>query len=119
VALSVGPASARPGERLRVTWSGVPAPNAHDWIGLYSLDRPERGSTAWRYVGCGVAPTDARADGSCQLDVPATAEPGRYEVRFFAEDVFETLGSASVTIAAPAVAPDPTAGRRQQTDLEA
>jgi uncharacterized protein YkwD len=119
VALSIQSATVQPGQPLRVTWSGVPAANARDWIGLYSVDRPQRGSTVWRYVGCGTAPTEARSDGSCELEVPTTADPGRYEVRFFADDAFGTLAIAPVSIAAPAGAPDPAARSQEHRELEA
>ncbi|HEY3079477.1 MAG TPA: CAP domain-containing protein [Chloroflexota bacterium] len=117
VALSTQAADVRAGERLGVTWRGVPAANRLDWIGLYSLDRPDRGSAAWLYVSCLSTPVEPRSEGSCELAVPPTAEPGRYEVRFFADDAFAVLASTTVSVAAPAGAPDPAA--RQHTDLEA
>jgi hypothetical protein len=89
----------RPGERLSVTWSDLSPASPRDWIGLHSLDRPEGPALTWLYVGCGSAPNEARPTGTCDLTVPAGAEPGRYEVRLFADDGYAALGTVAVAVA--------------------
>jgi hypothetical protein len=70
-------------------------------------------------VSCGSAPLEARPDGSCDLDVPAAAEPGRYEVRFFADDGYAALASTAVAVEPPAGAAESTVPSRRHTDPEA
>jgi uncharacterized protein YkwD len=91
--------SVRPGDHLRVTWSGLLAPGPRDWIGLYPANRPDHGSAAWLYVSCRTAPNEARPDGACDLDVPPSLEPGLYEVRLFADDGLAPVAATAVSVA--------------------
>jgi hypothetical protein len=94
VSLSVDPASVQPGDRVTVTWDGIPDAAPTDWIGLF---RPGQQDAVFRfvprvYVSCATTPGAARPSGSCSFAVPAALPPGAYELRLFAGGSLTRLG---------------------------
>jgi hypothetical protein len=73
---------------VTVSWSGICAPTATDWIGLYLPGAPNQPSLAWRY-------TTGGASGSLPFTIPAALAPGTYELRLFSNDGYTRLGTSS------------------------
>jgi hypothetical protein len=82
--LSVDPASVAPGATVTATWSGVGAPTATDWIGLYVPGAPNTSYLTWRS-------TTGTASGSVPFTIPVSITPGTYELRLFAKGGFTRL----------------------------
>ena len=74
--IGVTPTVVAPGDEITVTWSGIPVPTSADWIGVFLVPNPDASYVAWRY-------TTGNAAGSVTILVPASAEPGSYNVRLF------------------------------------
>jgi hypothetical protein len=76
--VSGSPTTLDRGGRVTVTWSGIVAPTAGDWIALYPLGTEDGGPVkAWKFTGG----TDS---GSVTLKFPWGAAPGDYEIRLMA-----------------------------------
>jgi RHS repeat-associated protein len=69
------------GSTVTVSWSGISAPAATDWIGLYSPGAPAQSYIDWIYVSCSKTAGAARASGSCAFTLPSTLANGGYELR--------------------------------------
>ena len=92
--LSVSPTSAPAGGTLTASWSGIAAPSATDWIGLFV---PGAASTAfidWIYVSCSKTAGSPAASGACSFLLPRTLAPGTYELRLLANNGFTTLATS-------------------------
>ena len=95
--LSAGPATSTAGTRLTVSWSGISAPSAGDWIGLYQPGAAAGSFLGWFYAAsCSQTATGAvpSSSGSCSYTTPVT--PGTYELRFYgsaADDLLSTSGT--------------------------
>ena len=89
--LEVSPRRIAAGETVMVTWSGIAAPTATDWIGLYHRGTGHTEFLDWLYVSCTQIPDQPHASGSCSYAVPSWLAPGRYELRLLANDQFSDL----------------------------
>jgi len=126
--LNVPPASVPARGSVTATWNGITAPTPTDWIGLYAEGTAGGAYLAWIYVSCSQMPGPAKASGSCILQIPPIAPPGRYEFRLYAANMFTRLTTSSPFIvthrhrrAAPASGP-PSAEpqeRRRATQAQA
>lgn len=118
--LNVPPASVPARGSATATWEGIAAPTPTDWIGLYAEGTAGGAYLAWIYVSCSQSPGPAKASGSCILQIPPSAPPGRYEFRLYAANMFTRLATSGPFMvthrhrrAAPASAP-PSAERQQR-----
>jgi Calx-beta domain len=93
--LSASPTTIAPGGTVTATWSGIAAPSARDWIGLYTPGAANTTFIEWIYVSCSKIPSSARASGSCPFAVPSTVAPGNYQLRLFANDGFSILATSN------------------------
>jgi hypothetical protein len=91
--LTVGPLSVKPAGVLTVTWSNIASPTAYDWIALYAVGAPNWALKAWKYTG-------GSASGSATMTVPWGTPPGAYEVRLFANNSYNRIGTAALTVVA-------------------
>ena len=93
-AIAINPATVAPGANVTANWSGIAAPTAKDWIGLFLPSAPDTSYFAWRY-------TTGTASGSVPFTIPATLAPGTYELRLLANNGFTRLAvSNSFTVVA-------------------
>ena len=69
--LSVTPSSMVAGGSVTATWSGISAPTATDWIGLYPTGASDHYTSriSWQY-------TTGTASGNVSFTIPATVAPG-------------------------------------------
>jgi ELWxxDGT repeat protein/VCBS repeat-containing protein len=105
--VSASPSTVIPGGSVTATYSGVAAPTATDWVGLYdSSSTPNPGLLAWAY-------TNGSAAGSLNLAVPAGATPGAtYELRLFTANSYTRLATSapfSVVASSAAISASPSA----------
>jgi len=96
--IGVSPGSIAPGGTVTATWSGIAAPRATDWIGLYASGAPPTAFIEWIYVSCSKSPTAGRPAGSCSFVVPASLAGGSYELRLLANDGFTVLGTSAAFV---------------------
>ena len=82
-AMTVGMTSTRAvlGATIEAAWTGIPAPDACDRIGLYQLGRSDEQFEVW-----GGWETTGAASGTTPLALPATLGPGWYELRLWSGD---------------------------------
>jgi ELWxxDGT repeat protein/VCBS repeat-containing protein len=96
--IAASPSTVDAGSPVTATWSGIAAPTATDWVGLYdSAATPDAGLLAWAYTG-------GAAAGNLNLTVPAGSTPGAtYELRLFTNNTYGRLAtSAPFTVVASA-----------------
>jgi hypothetical protein len=89
--IAASPASVTAGGAVTATWSGIAAPTASDWVGLYdSASAPDPALLAWSY-------TDGNAAGNLNLTVPATFSPPSptYELRLFSANTYTRLATSN------------------------
>ena len=79
IQLSVAPTAVPPGGSVDAQWSGIPAPTAFDWVGLYVPGTNNYAQLGWRY-------TTGAASGSVPFAIPAGAAPGTYELRLLKDN---------------------------------
>jgi hypothetical protein len=90
VTLALTPAVVSASGQLTVGWNAPAGRSSSDWIGLFRVGAPSESYLWWQY-------TDGHPSGS--VSVPAPAQPGEYELRYFAEDGYlEAARSASITV---------------------
>jgi len=77
-----------PGATITASWTGIAAPTARDWIGIFVPGAPNTPSLAWRY-------TTGTASGSVPFAIPATLAPGTYELRLFSNDGHTRLAASN------------------------
>jgi hypothetical protein len=103
--LTESPTTIPRGSTVTATWSGIAAPTARDWIGLYAPTAGNNSFIDWIYVSCSKTPGAAQASGSCSFVVPATVAAGTYELRLFANDGLTRLATSnSFTVTVPGAA---------------
>lgn len=90
--LVVSPQVAERGAVVNVRWAGIASPTPTDWVGLYRSGDGDAHYIGWLYVGCAQVPLDARALGSCNLQLPSTVAAGTYEFRLFGSNGYARLG---------------------------
>jgi hypothetical protein len=95
VSLTEGASTVAPGGEVTATWNAIVSPTALDWIGLYAPGASDTDIQAWIYVSCSQSPGTARAAGSCAFSVPPGVSPGRYELRLYANDLYNLLATGS------------------------
>src|SRR5262245_37736057 len=93
--LTVNPKTVKPGSTITASWSGITAPTAKDWIGLYAPGAADTKFINWIYVSCSMKAGSARSSGSCSYGLPATLGLGNYELRLFANDGFTKLAASN------------------------
>ena len=99
--VSVSPGAINAGGSATATWSGIAAPTATDWIGLYTPGAADTAFLAWVYVSCSQSPGSARAAGACAFVVPPGLVPGVYELRLLANNGFTRLSTSGALIVGP------------------
>ena len=101
--ITVNPTTARPGDSVKVTWSGVTTPTTTDWIALYS-------KTSGSRIGYIYARTcSSNQDGAvsatyassyCNFTLPANLALGQYYFKLLAENTgVEIKKSAEIEVA--------------------
>ena len=93
---TVSPTTIAPGGTVTVNWSGLAAPTASDWIGLYASGAPNSAYLDWMYVSCSKTPGSPRANGSCPVPFSGSLPVGSYLLRLFANDGFTVLATSNV-----------------------
>src|SRR5439155_1183826 len=94
VSLNVTPTSVAGNGTLSASWSGISAPTATDWIGLFVPGASSGSYIDWIYVSCSKTPSGPVAAGSCPFALPNVA-PGTYELRLFANNGFTVLATSN------------------------
>jgi uncharacterized protein YodC (DUF2158 family) len=82
---------------VTVSWSGLVAPTARDWLGLYQSTASDHEFLSWMYVNCTQGPSTARTSGSCSMTLPRLAA-GSYSLRLFSNDSYQRLASSPLTV---------------------
>jgi hypothetical protein len=101
-AISASPANVTSGGTITVEWSGIAAPTARDWIGLYAPGAGPLAFIDWMYVSCSKTATTPLASGSCSFALPASLAAGTYELRLLANNGYTRLAtSGALTVTAP------------------
>lgn len=83
------------GGTVTATWSGIAAPTAGDWIGLYVPGTANQSYLAWMYVGCSQWPGTPRAAGTCTFSIPVGLAPRSYELRLLGNSGYTTLATSN------------------------
>jgi len=91
IQLSVAPAAVLPGGSVDAQWSGIPAPAANDWLGLYVPSADNYSYLSWRY-------TTGAASGTVPFTIPAGTAPGTYELRLLAHSYLLYKKSNTFTV---------------------
>jgi hypothetical protein len=100
--VTASPASVAPSGSLNVSWSNIGTPTATDWVVLVPTGAADTNYVAWTY-------TTGTGSGSKTIAVPASAAPGAYEVRLFAQDSWTRLAvSNTISIQMPSVTANPS-----------
>src|SRR5207237_760968 len=85
-----------------------PSGTAGDWAGLFMVGASDQNYLDWRYLD-GTRTLHSPAQSAASLEFQAPLSAGRYEVRVFAANSYDRLGtSAAVTVTGSDLAP-PTA----------
>lgn len=88
--LAATPSSAASGATLTVNWTAPSGRPANDWVGLYIKGAASKTWVWWKY-------TAGAASGG--FSVPAPAQTGQYEFRYYLKDGFdEAIWSNPVTV---------------------
>ncbi len=114
--MTASPATIAPGGSITVSWSGIAAPTATDWMALYASGAAHDAFVDWIYVSCSKTPVAGGAGGSCPFVIPADVAAGAYQTRLFANGQYvhlatgnaiavTTSGGASVNVSPTTVAP--------------
>ena len=76
------------------SWSGISAPTATDWVGIYLPGAADTSFLYWMYLSCTQIPSIPQSSGSCSYLLPQTlTAAGNYELRFFSNDGYARLGA--------------------------
>ncbi len=87
------PSSVAPGGSVSVSWAGLPAPTATDWVGVYRQGAADTAAVWWFYTStCSSAVGTAKASGSCPLTMPASE--GTYELRLFSQNGWTRIATS-------------------------
>jgi glucose/arabinose dehydrogenase len=98
LSFSVMPTSVPMGGTVTATWSGISAPTATDWIGLYAAGAPDTAYIEWIYVSCSQTPTSPASSGSCPFTMPSGLAFGPYELRLFSNNGFVRVAASAFTV---------------------
>jgi hypothetical protein len=92
--IAANPTTVTPGATVTANWSGIAAPTAKDWIGIFLPGAPNTSYyLGWRY-------TTGTASGSVPFTIPASLAPGTYELRLFANGGYTRLAVTTITVVA-------------------
>jgi hypothetical protein len=87
--LSMTPAAIASGGTATVSWAGIVAPAATDWLALVPLNAPDASYVAWSY-------TSGLAEDRMLFVLPSTVPQGLYTLRFFAHNTTTRLAISDV-----------------------
>ncbi len=97
--LTTNPPALNAGATSTVSWNGITNPTPMDWIGLYPSGAADDKFSKWIYVSCTQVAGSAQVDGSCDVAIPPSVQPGDYEFRLFANNGYTKLAtSAPITV---------------------
>jgi uncharacterized protein YegP (UPF0339 family) len=107
--MSVTPTGVAGNGTLTASWSGIGAPTATDWIGLFVPGGASGSYIDWIYVSCSKTPGAPVTAGSCPFVLPSVA-PGTYELRLFANNGYTVIAKSNTftVTAAPSLNVTPT-----------
>ena len=88
--LSASPTSVFVNSTVTATWSGISAPSASDWLGLFTPGAASNGFNLYSSVG-----TNGAASGSVPFPLPGSARPGTYELRLFSNGTYTLLATSN------------------------
>ena len=92
--IAANPTTVTPGATVTVSWSGIAAPAANDWIGIFVPGAPNTYYyLGWRYI-------TGAASGSVPFTIPASLAAGTYELRLFASGGYSRLAVSNITVTA-------------------
>jgi plastocyanin len=95
VTLTVDKTEVDVGDKIKVSWSGIPSPKAKDWLGAFEVNEGngKADSMDWVYVNCdpNKVSTTAKAAGGCLIEMK---EAGDFEFRLFANDQENLLATS-------------------------
>ena len=89
------------GSTLTFSWSGISAPTATDWAGIYSPGTADTSFLEWMYLSCSKTASTPQSSGACSYLLPQTLTAANYELRFFSNDGFARLGGPIAFNVAP------------------
>lgn len=99
---TVTAANATAGSAVTVSWQGIPAPTASDWVAIYDRNTsPDEDFRAWAYVSCFTTPVVPAAQGACSLTLPPDMTEGTHHVRLFSNadsGAYNRIASASFLV---------------------
>ena len=92
--VSASPSSVSAGGTVTVSFSGVPNPTTHDWIGLYHPGDPASAYISWVYTSSctTTAGSTPAASGSCTFTIPAS---GSYELRLYSNSSYNLIATSN------------------------
>ena len=99
--VTASPVAVAAGDTLTVTWAGLVAPTATDWVALVPLNGPDASFVAWSY-------TTGAADGTVGLALPTAVPWGTYELRLFRQDSWQRLAVSNTVAVDPTLVMSPT-----------
>jgi hypothetical protein len=81
---------ARKGSSIGFAWSGIEAPTASDWVGVYAVEASEYDYLDWAY-------TAGQANGTLSLTLghPSLVPGQQYELRLYANDGYARLATSA------------------------
>jgi len=93
--VTASPSSLYSSQAVSASWSGIAAPSATDWIGLYLAGSADNAFVTYVY-------TNGGASGTTSITVPGTAAAGTYELRLFSNNGYTKLATSnSFTVQTP------------------
>jgi hypothetical protein len=95
VTLTASPGTVVAGSNVTVTWQGISAPSATDWVVLVPTGAADTNWVAWHY-------TTGTAGGSMSMTVPASVSPGTYDLRLLSNNSWQRLAVSNM-LTVPAV----------------
>src|SRR5262249_33957102 len=98
--ISATPATLTAGGTVTAAWSGIAAPTATDWIGLYSAGAAHTAYIDWMYVSCSKTSSTPRALGSFPTRLSSDLQPYYYAVKAYNTTGTESLFSHEVSVTA-------------------
>ena len=99
--VTASPVALAPGATATVSWTGIASPTSSDWVALVPLNAPDSSYVAWAY-------TTGAASGSVGLLIPASAAPGAYQLRVFAQNSWQRLAVSNTILVGPTLTVSPT-----------
>jgi hypothetical protein len=86
--MSVSPTIVSSVAQIEASWDGIVSPTATDWLGLYEPGADDTEYLAWCY-------TSGEASGRMPFELPSWLSPGSYELRLFANNVYNRLATSN------------------------